>query len=165
MSVLLMALAGAFGFRIRGDEIVGKLLGGPSTNVGRLIWALSISGMAAILYGPMALFLIPAFFVGAIPGWFDSIDMGRNENSFERDFYVMMFRGVLFTMPAGIVLHFLGFNPMLFAWSGVLCPLIYSICWLIPIKNRWVGQGTPLAETVFGAYVGSMLALTMGNVL
>lgn len=166
MATFLLALLGGLGFRIRGDSIVSELLGGSATQVGRAIWALSLSIPAAIFYGPLYLLLAPALFVGAMPGWYGSVDLGNNENSFERDLYVMAMRGIFFTLPAGIVLYFLGHNnSMIFAWSGILCPLLYSIGWLVPIKNRWIGKGTPLSEALFGTYVGTMLGLTLGNVL
>lgn len=166
MATLILTILGAFGFRIRGDEIVSKLLGSSATFIGRSIWGLSLAIPAAIFYGPLYLLIAITLLIGAIPGWYDSVDLGHNENSFERDLYVMAMRGIFFTLPTGILLYFLGvLSPMIFAWSGIMCPVIYAIGWLVPINNRWVGKGTPFAEALFGGYIGFMLALTLGNVL
>ncbi len=159
---VLSALIGGFLFRVRG----GALPTG-STTIARLIWSVGMAALAVALSyagGVWAmnwwlLTLVPAFFLGCLCPWWNSIDMGRNEGTFWKDFLVMMGRGVLWVLFAAAGLGLLGYSAM-YVFAGLLCPVCYTIGWRLP-NTKWIKQGTEYGEILFGMVCGAGLALSI----
>lgn len=153
--VVISAVVGGLLFRIRGGGVPTG-----STTVARCIWSIvmAVLGMALSLdYKLVA--LAPAYFLGCLCPWWNSIDMGHNEGSFWRDFVVMAARGVIWVLFAAVVLGFLGYSPM-YVFAGLLCPVCYAIGWKLP-NTQILKQGTEYGEVLFGAVCGAALALAV----
>lgn len=157
---MIAAIAGAFAgaalFRLRGDVLISKLLGVKNaTTEGRLAWAIPMAGLAALAAGDWRLLaLAPALFLGSVFGWWGkSMDLARGEGKYWSDFAWLAARGSMWTLPAGLVLWWLG-HPWWFGLVGITCPLAYEIGWRIEDKAKT--QGAPY-ETVFGAVLGAAL--------
>lgn len=153
---------GAVAFRLRGSALVGDLA--PALMPGRHLWAVAMTGLAIWLAGwsPDLLLLAPAFFLGAVPGWKSTIDLGRVEGSKVRDALVMVVRGLVWTLPAGAVLWFFGpGTSWTFGLAGLLCPLLYEIGWRVPLRIPHLRQGPELGELLFGGWLGAALVLCL----
>ena len=149
--IILFALLGALGFTVRGG-----LLNFPYTALGRLAWAVP-PAIAASLFAsnPWMLALAPASYLGAIFPWFGSLDLGSNEGGKFQDWLRMLFRGLLWTLPAGVVLGFIT-GAWWYAAVGLVCPVVYLACW------EWVRLNpTRWAEAIFGAILGGALAVAI----
>ena len=160
-STILGAIIGGYTFRIRGGLLERYI---KSTLVARLFWVFGAC-LVAILglnhsdnawgvqwYDLLFPLLI---FVGCFPGWYNSLDLGRVEGSRWKDRAIMTIRGLWWTLPAGIFLWWFGYSW----WWGLmgLCnPLVYEACW------RWApAPETEWAEYIFGAFLGSTLAVSL----
>jgi hypothetical protein len=153
--IVASALLGGVLFRIRGGGIDLK-----TDTVARLVWSIGMAVIGvAIAWDYKLLALAPAYFLGCLCPWWNSIDMGHNEGSFWRDFGVMAVRGVIWVLFAAVVLGFLGYSA-LYVFAGLLCPVCYAIGWKLPNTNA-VKQGTEYGEILFGAVCGAGLALAV----
>lgn len=159
--ILISILVGAVAFRLRGSDLVHVT---PIPMEGRVIWSVAMAALAFWLAGwdERMLILAPAFFLGAVPGWKSTIDLGRVEGSRFRDALVMVVRGLVWTLPAGAVLWFFGPPASwTFGLAGLLCPLLYEIGWRVPLRIPHLRQGPELGELLFGAWLGATLALSV----
>lgn len=173
--VVLFALAGGAAFRARGSSLVHQFQAIPME--GRIIWSLVAGGLcASVTHDWWMLATIPAWFIGCIPGWFNTLDLGRDYADWEtagmsrfrvwaEEAAWMAFRGILWTLPAGVVAAVLG-TPWpwsaVLALSGIVCPLLYEAAWRIPIRIKHLTQGPEVGEALFGAWIGAMIAVTLG---
>lgn len=112
-AVMLSACLGAISFRVRGGWL-GDLWGVPGQS-SRLLYATILAGVVLAAGWPwpvdgwrlalLALALVAAWFAGAVAlGTLGAIDSGRNEHSRPRDFAMNSLRGVVYALPAAIVL-------------------------------------------------------------
>lgn len=153
--VLACALSGGALFRIRGGAFPTG-----STAIARLIWSFGMAVLAFLLTFNYWMFaLVPAFFLGCLAPWWNSIDTGRNEGSFWQDFLVMMGRGVLWVLFPAVVLGLLEYSAF-YVFVGLLCPVCYTIGWWLP-NTKYVKQGTEYGEILFGMVCGAGLALSI----
>lgn len=158
MLALLSAIACAAAFRLRGDAIWNEWTGSGTTG-GRALWA----GVVALCLfaagaGWWAVAAAPILFACAVPGWPGSIDLGRNEGSWLRDFGMMLLRGSLFTMPAGALLVWqVGPEFIPFMLAGWFAAPAYEVGWRVPVRWEYLRQGPPLGEFLFGAVIGAAI--------
>lgn len=161
MSVIsagIFALLCGAAMRLRGSDLWNKWTGTGTTG-GRALWSVVVGACIWATYPSyLTLLTIPLLFAGAVPGWPGSIDLGRNEGTWGKDFALMTVRGLLFTFPAGAYMAWL-VDPsyLVFAFSGALAGVLYEAAWRIPVKYEHLRQGPPLGEFLFGVAVGLSL--------
>jgi hypothetical protein len=161
IEVLFGALVGAVGFRLRGSDLFEQITG-YGTTVARIVcWAIPMA-LLSLFHVPWEYIVVvgAAFYLGAIFPWWGCIDLGHNDGSALRDYIVMFFRGLIWTVPAGLVVYQFDANAgLILALSGALCPLAYTIGWATPSKAPNLNQGPELGEFIFGAIVGAAVVL------
>lgn len=162
IEALIGALIGAVGFRLRGSALFEQWTGRGATTARIVCWAIpmSIVSLFAVPWYAAPLVGI-AFFLGAIPGWYGCLDLGRDDGKVLRDYAVMLARGIVWTLPAALVYAWAGATPGMYAvaLAGALCPLAYTIGWAIPSTKPNLSQGPELGEVVFGAMIGAAVVL------
>lgn len=155
MTIGLIA-GGAALFRLRGSEEWARWTGRGATSI-RLIWAAYLS-LCAWWVGDLdwwiALALFPAFWLGAILPWWKSLDMGRRDGTFWRDFTLHTARGVLWTAPASAVLFGSPTSSIWLLCAGLACGVVYAVSWALRTKNQ-----VEAAEWMFGLLIASALLL------
>lgn len=156
MTILLAIVAPlilAAGFRLRGDAAFERWTGRGATTARIVCWAIPCGLVAWGLYGLwyVGLAMGVAAFLGAILGWWQSLDLGRVEGTWLNDFAMHTLRGVLWTLPmAGVA--FLGAgSPWPLLVAGALCGVVYEIGW------RFKARQTEIAEAIFGGVIGVAL--------
>lgn len=141
----------AIGFRIRGDAKFMVWTGRGATTARIVAWATPIGLTAWHLYGGLwyvGLFMGVAAWLGAIAPWWDSIDMGRMEGRWIKDFALQTVRGVIWTAPMAAVALLSAGSPWPLLIAGALCGVVYEIGW------RFKARQTEIAEAIFGGVVG-----------
>eukprot|EP01084_Bolivina_argentea_P189457 325804_1 len=110
-------------------------------------------------------------------GVFDLI-VGRDEKYFNfnnrwlHDICAMCLRGMLQTLPIGLVLYFLsyftsknknnGYKNWEFSLSGIVMGFLYNWSWNIySTSDNWTGNGTPIAEGLWGAWPCFILIVSL----
>jgi len=158
--LIFVALACGSAFRLRGSEIWDRWTR-TGTSGGRALWA-GVAGLSlySVSLDPMAAIALLLLYFAAIIGWPASIDLGRNEGTWARDFALMLARGLLFTLPAGaVMIHAQGWAFLPFALSGLLAAPLYEIAWRVPVRWDYLRQGPPLGEFLFGAAIGGSIGM------
>lgn len=155
MTILLCALIGAVLNRFSGYTNISWL---PGRNV---YWAILAATLIAGLAKDwvFAAVLAISFALYRIPGWYDSIDMGRNEGTLKGDATVMYFR-TLMAMPVfiygALVMH-VWYAPALLIGAAFVATLAYIV------GNYVVGRFTRdpfwFIEAAAGAALGSAVGL------
>lgn len=147
----------AAGFRLRGAAEFRQWTGRGATTARILCWAAPIGLIAWGLHGEWhaGAALALAAWLGAIAGWWRSLDMGRVEGAWLRDFALHTVRGLLWTAPMALVAWLSAGTPWPLLVAGLLCGLAYEAGWRLVRRNQ-----TELAEVLFGALVGVGLAAT-----
>jgi hypothetical protein len=105
--------------------------------------------------------LILAAWIGCLLPWWGTIDMGRKEGNWFRDFVVITFRGALWTLPMAAVFAYAGLTAVavsLFA-VGLAMGVWYEAGWRTPSTCPGFSQGSELGELYFGFAYGLTLAL------
>lgn len=159
IGVAVALVIGAVLFRVRGG-LLGDygILGNGTTGISRIIYAASLAAFIVLLTWNLWLAaLAPALFVGCVLPWWGSIDMARDKGKWFRDFILQSARGLLFTLPAGVVLWWLGYEW----WPGLVglsAGLLYELGWCIPSKVKGLETGSPIGEALLGAVIGGSLA-------
>jgi len=147
MGVVLWTLLGGLANRLCGMERWA-----PGRNV---YWvALGVLALAVWLQPAAAIPLFLTVLAYRLPGWFGSIDMGRNEDTVLRDFGVMFLRG-LCAVP---VFFFCG--PTL-VWLVVPAALMAALAYLLVVWRVWDRVKDPYvyAEFAAGASIGFWAAI------
>jgi len=158
---LLGAVVGAIGFRLRGDAIFQEITGRGATTARIVCWAIPM-GLLSLSTVPWWASVLVAlgFFLGAMPGWHGSLDLGRREGDPVKDRLIMAVRGLVWVMPAAfVVFPFSEFNTAALCFVGMACPLFYELGYRTPSKIPYLRQGPEVGEVLFGAAIG--LALTL----
>jgi hypothetical protein len=153
----IFTLIGAVLFRIRGGLLGDFGIRGVGTVASRGIYAVGLALATAALMGDYRLALLaPALFVGCVLPWWKSIDIGTNEGNPWRDALLTSLRGILFTLPAGVVLWWLGYQwwPGL---VGILAGPLYALGWQVPSKVRGFERGSAIGEALLGAIIGGSI--------
>ena len=151
MGVLLCAAVGAAGFRLRGSALWSRITGRGAGTARVFAWALPLAVVSPLPWAWVPA-LAAALWLGSLAAWWGSLDMGRNEGSFARDFALHALRGMVWVIPAALVLTAAGrlWWPLLAA--GALCAPIYAVAWRI-----WPVRATEAAECGFGACIGAAI--------
>lgn len=166
VAIFVVALLAA-GFRIRGDAAFARWTGRGATTARIVAWAIPVaaSGWLLGLEWPVAVALGVAAWVGCLAPWWGSLDLGRHEGTWFRDFCLHSARGVLWTLPMAGVVFLAQFSvwptvgaglwwPLLAA--GALCGPAYELGYRIREK-----RGTEIGEALFGALIGGALVLAV----
>lgn len=156
MMWMLGLLVGAIGFRLRGDAIFHEVTGRGATTARLVCWAIPM-GLLALTVVPWWASVLVAlgFFLGAMPGWYGSLDLGRNEGKVNRDRLVMAARGLAWTiLPALVIWQFDIGNAIALLIAGFACPLLYELGYRTPSKIPYLRQGPEVGEALFGAAIG-----------
>src|SRR5690606_2277274 len=115
---------GGLAFRLRGSDLVHVT---PIPMEGRLIWSAAMALLAFCLsaWDARLLLLFPAFFIGACPGWFQTLDLGRDsDRPWWQEALWMAARGLIWTGPPAVVMALIGYD-WTFGFAGLLCPILY----------------------------------------
>jgi hypothetical protein len=160
MMWMLGLLVGAIGFRLRGDAIFHEVTGRGATTARLVCWAIP-TGLLALATVPWWASVLVAlgFFLGAMPGWYGSLDLGRREGSAVKDPLIMAARGLAWTiLPALVIWQFDVGNAIALLIAGFACPLLYEAGYRIPSKIPYLRQGPEVGEALFGAAIGLAVA-------
>ena len=159
--ILLGAIIGAAGFWLRGAAVFQRITGRGATTARIVAWAAPLALLCwAVTPLPWwwCVGVAIALWLGCLPGWWGSLDLGRNGGSWVRDFALHTLRGVVWVAPAAAVLAAAGaawWWPLL---AGLACGVAYEIGWrLRPVGGARRPAATEIGELVFGAAVGSAL--------
>ncbi len=159
MLALFIAL-GAAGFWLRGAAVFQRFTGRGATTARLFAWALPMGAASALVtdwYNAAAVAV--ALYLGTLAGWWRSLDLGRHEGEWLRDFVLHSARGLLWTLPAALVcaaasLSLTAAVPLIAA--GLACGLIYELGWRV-----YPPRATEIGETAFGAAIGGALFLSL----
>ena len=174
--VLLFSAASGVVFRLRGSSSFAEWVGrGPGTI--RLIWGFALALFAWIVdrgAGP-EWWLLPvapgwlawpllglALYLGCSFAWWGSLDMGRREHTFARDFAMHSLRGATWTLPAAVVVFLSGAGPWWpLALAGASSGTIYALAWWFCPPSppaQAIGTGpVEMGEYGFGTAIGFAL--------
>lgn len=161
MEILIGALVGAIGFRIRGSSEFRKWTGRGATTARIVCWAIPMS-IVSLNHVPIeyAWMMTIAFFLGAVPGWCGCLDLGRDDGKVFQDYLVMTARGILWVIPAALVMSFFNqYTSTYMLIAGVLCPLAYTVGWITESSIPNLRRGPELGEFIFGGLIGASLAI------
>lgn len=158
---LIAALVGGFGFWLRGAARFFEITGRGATTSRIAAWAIPM-GLLAWLSGAspaVSAALGVAMWVGCLAPWCGSIDLGRVDGTWGRDALRQAARGLLWTLPAGLVLVAAGspIGGLVVALSGLAALPAYEVGWLI----RPVGSSAPGATEVGEFLTGAAVGLTL----
>lgn len=161
LELIAGALVGGAGFWLRGAAVLQRITGRGATTARIVAWAAPLALLC------WAVTLLPwwwcvaigvALWLGCLPGWWGSLDMGRNGGSWARDFALHTLRGVVWVAPVAAVLAAAGaawWWPLL---AGMTCGVAYEIGWrLRPLGDARRPAATEIGELIFGAAVGAAL--------
>jgi hypothetical protein len=167
VAVFVTSVVCGIGFRIRGglwNTVIVQYIPWGSTTARLVAWATPTAVLGTLWYGLTWYYmpiLILAVWLGCLLPWFGSLDMGRNQHSWGRDFAVISLRGVAWTLPASVVFLFVG--ALLPACGLLLCGaamgIWYEAGWRTPSMIPQFQQGSELGELYFGLMFGLTLAL------
>jgi cell division protein FtsW (lipid II flippase) len=158
---LLGIIVGAIGFRLRGDAIFHEITGRGAITARIVCWAVPM-GLLSLSTVPWwaSVWVTVGFFLGAALGWYGSLDLGRNEGDPVKDRIIMTARGLVWTLPAALVVwQFDIGNAIALMIIGLACPLFYELGYRTPSRIPYLRQGPEVGEVLFGAAIG--LALTI----
>jgi hypothetical protein len=155
---LIGAAVGGFGFWLRGSALFEKWTGRGATTARITCWALPLGlfGWALGLPPIEASALAVAAWIGCLAPWWDSLDLGRQEGTWLRDFAWHTLRGALWVAPIWLVvlLSFGSWWPL--AVVALLCGIVYELGYRL-----WPAKGTEVGEALFGALIGLALAQSL----
>lgn len=162
LNIILGGIIGAIGFRVRGGLWNDKIKWGATT--ARLVaWSLPMSLITYTAFQfNQPLWYIPIFiltwWVGCLLGWWHSIDMGRLDGNWTKDFILQSIRGLFWTLPTAIAVCLLTqsipISMIILLVSGLSCGICYEIGWRLSEKKPIMG-GTEYGEFIFGLVIGA----------
>lgn len=164
--ILLGALVGAAGFWLRGAAVFALWTGRGATTARIVAWAIPLALLCWVVT-PLAWWwcaaLGVALWVGCLPGWWGSLDLGRDAGAWWRDFALHSLRGVLWSAPAAGVLAMASgawWWPML---AGAACGAAYEAGWrLRPPGDPRTPNATEIGEVLFGGLLGAAVVAAAG---
>jgi hypothetical protein len=149
--IWLLSIIGGLLNRARGSHVIPLPHG-----VKRVIFALATGGLA---YGlgiewHWAAGVAAAFYGGLLPKWGVWMDLGRVQGAWAADMALLSLRGLILTLPGGLMLTYAeGWPFLLYALSGGMMGVCYELGWRIPSKLPNFEAGPPLGEIIFGTAV------------
>ena len=156
LTIVLGALAGGAGFRLRGADLGARLLGG-SGILARLVWWAAPMGIVAAVAGDpwwVGPAIGAAAFGAASIGTVDAIDAGRVDGTRAKDAFWNLLRGLgmggLLALPLTAAGDTGWWMPLA---AGALLPGAYEAAWRI-FRNH----PTAWAEVAVGALLGASVA-------
>lgn len=167
LAVVATATICGLGFRIRGglwNTKIEQYIHWGATTARLVAWATPTAILGTLWYGLawywLAALLIAAW-IGCLPGWYGSIDMGRNEGTWLRDFVVITIRGAFWTLPISAVYAAAGLTvPAVgLLLVGAAMGIWYELGWRTPSSVPGFNQGTELGELYFGLMFGLVLSV------
>lgn len=159
MIALFIAL-GAAGFWLRGAAWFAQITGRGATTARLAAWALPMGLASALLtewYNAVA--IAAGLYLGTLAGWWGSLDLGRREGEWLRDFVLHTARGLLWTLPAAIVCAVAALdiaNAVPLIAAGLLCGVLYEVGW-----RAYPPRATEIGEAAFGGAIGAALYLSL----
>ena len=144
------------GFRLRGAAIFERVTGRGATTARIVCFAIP-AGLLAWGMGfgwPHALAMGFAAWLGCLPPWWGSLDLGRQYGGFWQDFALHTLRGLVWTAPMALVVWHVGGAWWWLVLAGLLCGVAYEAA-----NRARPTRGTETGEVVFGALIGAGLAL------
>lgn len=158
IEMLIGALIGGAGFRLRGWAGFAALTGRGATTARITCWAAPL-GLFAALALPMpwwgGVLVALGLWAGSVAPWWGSLDLGRMDGEWATEAALHALRGLVWVTPALVPLALLGLAwwPLLVA--GLLCLPIYECAWRLR-----PALATEIGEVVFGAAIGAALGLS-----
>lgn len=146
IEMLLGAIVGGAGFRIRGWSGFDKLTGRGATTA-RIVWGgvLALIALLGGLWWPLAPAVVLAGWLGCVPGWW-----GALEPKTPQQYALHALRGFVWVLPLAIIFEAAGALGGVVLLSGAVCGPAY-----------WLGRkvkpalGTEIGEVLFGAAIGA----------
>lgn len=168
----LGGLVGAFGFWLRGAALFRALTGRGATTARVVAWAFPLALVSWLAGAPAAaaVALGAALWLGCLPPWWSSTDLGRQAGTWARDAFWQALRGALWTLPAGVALGAAGLletdqTPLLAALavaaSGLVALPAYEVGWRLRPPGTPGFGATEVGEALTGATVGGTLAVAV----
>jgi hypothetical protein len=144
------------GFRLRGAALFERITGRGATTA-RIVCFATPAGLLAWATGfpwPYALAMGVAAWLGCLPPWWGSLDLGRHAGGYARDFALHTLRGVVWVAPMAAVAFLAGAAWWPLILAGLMCGAVYEAGYRVSERH-----GTEIGEAAFGALIGAGLAL------
>lgn len=155
IAILLGALIGGAGFRLRGWSGFERLIGRGATTARIAGWAAPLA-LLCVLTAPLPWWGGPliglALWAGAIAPWWGSLDFGRMDGTWLRDAALHALRGVVWVVPVAAAVALLGGAWWCPLAAGLLCVPAYELGYRLR-----PAIGTEIGEIIFGACIGAAL--------
>ncbi len=164
LAILASAVVGGIAWRVRGAAFGSTTFSWVTSGVlVRLLSAVAMALVPALVHGPLALLLAPVLFLGmSLAGWGDDFDIGRNGGQQAAETASMSAWGLLAVAPAVVVLLWLRLSPWPLLLAGLAFGPVYAATWhlgpRLPKVRRFAQGPTEWAEVVCGALIGAALA-------
>ncbi len=161
MLSLVAILVGALAWRVRGAAFGSVIFATIRSGVAvRAVAAVAMSAIPALLYGPWALTLAPALFLGmSLAGWGDDFDIGRNGGRQAEEAARMSCWGLITVAPAAVALLWLGASIWPILLAGIMFGPVYAAAWHfrphLPAVPRFAAGPTEWAEVVCGGMIAA----------
>ena len=154
---LLAPVILAVGFRLRGAAEFQRWTGRGATSARLACWAAPVGLIGWGLHGEWyaGAALAAAAWLGSVAGWWGSLDLGRNEGTWLRDFALHTARGLLWVAPLALAAWLTAGDPVPLLVAGIACGLAYEAGWRASPRHA-----TEIGEAAFGFIVGAAIALT-----
>jgi hypothetical protein len=157
--VILAALVGAAGFRLRGSAAFERITGRGATTARLVCWAVPVALVAwTSVEAWAAAILAAALYLGAVPGWWRSLSLGRNprDGAWLDAAARHTARGLVWAAPAAAVVGGLGG-----AWWGVL---LAGAAVVAPYEAGWrlaPDHAVEVGEAGFGAMLAAAIVASL----
>lgn len=157
IAVLLGALLGGLGFRLRGWSGFERLTGRGATTARLACWAIPMGAFAALAlpipwWGGVLVAL--ALWAGSVAPWWGSLDLGRMDGDWIEEAALHALRGLVWVTPAMVAIALLSLPWWPLLAAGALCLPVYELAWRLR-----PALATEIGEVVFGAAIGAALGL------
>lgn len=148
--LILGAIVGGAAFWLRGSAVFAEWTGRGATTA-RLMWGAALALVAVLggLWWLLAPAVVVAAWLGAIPGWWDSLRLAD-----ARQYALHFFRGLLWVFPLAALFEVAGGSGALVLLSGLACVPAYWIGWRV-----MPSRATEIGEILFGAAIGAAVAM------
>lgn len=162
--LLIWPAISALLFKIRGGlwgDFFKKHIPFWGTTFTRIFWA-SLTLLPVATVGTYPYFcMVPLQYLTVIFGW----GRWQNQKDLPRDTIFMSLRGLLLTVPPGLILvHFVQDSGLLYAFCGIFmgpCYLAGKYIYIWIHKNPQVYDASEWGEGIFGAVLGIFLVLSL----
>lgn len=101
-----------------------------------------------------------AYWLGLIVmPWGKWFDLGHVAGDYFKELIILSLRGILVTLPAGLLLWY--FEPLgwVYALCGVMMGPCYALGWALPNALSWLNRGPEWGEFIYGSWIGLVLTI------